>query len=229
MSESAGIRFVKENWWLLIVLAIVIAGAVVLGLRGEDPEPPAEPVQATRPAGTVSSPQVEIAREKPAEMARKQIAIYEEQVKNDPEHEDTVPRLHAAANLYKNKLLDYETAAVKYQILLTEYPEFEMNKTIYFDLEVCFNELGDDSGLKWLYELIIEREAPVSNEAEYAKYQLGIIDDDEARAERVKREVERAAERAASLAEPTPEDEESEMEEPAPSPETTQDESPEPQ
>ena len=118
MSESAGIRFVKENWWLLIVLAIVIAGAVVLGLRGEDPEPPAEPVQATRPAGTVSSPQVEIAREKPAEMARKQIAIYEEQVKNDPEHEDTVPRLHAAANLYKNKLLDYETAAVKYQVLL---------------------------------------------------------------------------------------------------------------
>ena len=197
MSDSAGSRFLKENWWLLIALVVLIAGAIVFALRGEAPEEQQVTEDAPRPAAEVTNAQVDIARDKPAQEAKRLIDEYDEQVEAEPDHEDTPARIQAAANLYMTKLKDFEQAAFKYQVLLDEYPEYEGNRTVYPNLEYCFREMEDNAGLTYLFELMIEREPPNSNEVEYAKVQLGIISEEEAREERDKRDAERDAERIA--------------------------------
>lgn len=190
MSEASRGNFLKENWWLLLVLAAAVAGTgyfVVFSGGGEDDM--AQVTTETTGGVAVGPTRTYADRDKTEEEARVQIQEYEEQVEEDPGHEDTASRLQAAGNLYMTKLQDYEAAALKYQQLLTEFPDFEYRTTIYPNLEVCFKQMEDNAGLTWLFEKMIELEPPDSNEAEYAKVQLGLISMEEAKEMRKEREA----------------------------------------
>lgn len=173
MSEPASGGMIRQNWHLLLVLAALVAGLggyIAFG-GGEAETVEAVPASAV-PAVAENAPAPLPLRAAGAEDARRLIADYEAKLSENPQQPDAPALLFAAGNLYKQKLMDYAAAAEKYHLLLIEHPEWPQTKQVYPLLDVCYEQLGDREGKRWLYNLILEREPEDSQEFIYATQQL---------------------------------------------------------
>ncbi|HNT89162.1 MAG TPA: hypothetical protein PKL84_14965, partial [Candidatus Hydrogenedentes bacterium] len=79
----------------------------------------------------------------PLDEARKTIETYEQQVEAEPDNPETPARLMALANLHKQKLLDFQQAAVYYRQVITQFPDFEQLGLAYIQLSDCYELMED--------------------------------------------------------------------------------------
>jgi len=171
MSDLEDRGFLRDNWYLIMGLAAVVAGIVYFALaNGADGPAPAD---ATNEARVTREPEYATAARPGADdKALEIIREYEAELAEAPDEERRPQLLEAAGNLYKQKLGDYEAAAKKYQVLIIEHPDWEGIRRVYPQLEVAFRELEDEEGLIWLYRHMMEQLPPETQDYQYAEQQL---------------------------------------------------------
>lgn len=170
-----------------VLLVVLIGGVALLAwLLWPQQENPAGP-DGSPTAETASPEQAQQAlrerfeqaravsqQEDPAQRVRETIAVQLAAVEADPESPDAPGLLNAMGNLHMQRLMDYRSAAEAYQRLLLEYPQWEGNYHVFPQLEVCYEQLRDDEGLRWLWAQMMERFPPESDLHKYGAQQLGI-------------------------------------------------------
>jgi tetratricopeptide (TPR) repeat protein len=175
----------QPKWYLLaIAVAIVLLLAVLLWPRGdgEVEEVQTGPVPVARPPAVQTQDELRQAlqearqtqRQDPEERLLETIDSHRARVEADPESEEAPGYLNAMGNLYLQRLGDLESAAEVYQRIIMEYPDWPGTYAVYPQLEVCYQELGDGIGLRWVYERMMQRFPPESEEYAYAREQLGL-------------------------------------------------------
>ncbi|MCX8064907.1 MAG: tetratricopeptide repeat protein [Candidatus Hydrogenedentes bacterium] len=102
------------------------------------------------------------------------IDYYKAFLEKNPNHPETPAILTATGNLYMSKKMDYRTAASYFERVIIEYPNWEGAKGVYTLLSMCYEELNDYRGKTWLYQEIMNRFPPDSQEYQFAKQQLGL-------------------------------------------------------
>jgi tetratricopeptide (TPR) repeat protein len=177
-------RGMRPKWSLLIVAVLGAALVLWLLLPGQE-ETPDQPGGAGAPALAPEPAQQELRqrleeaqavpqRVDPQEELLDTIEAQRAAVEADPRSEEAPGLLNAMGNLYLQRLVDYESAAEAYQRLLLEYPDWEGNYSVFPQLEVCYEQLGDGEGLRWLWGLMMERFPPESELHHYGAEQLGV-------------------------------------------------------
>jgi len=168
----------RDSWYLFALLAIAAAAAVVQFSKsgGEEPEKSLPPLAHTTEDLSLasSSPLPQVSRPNEQEAARQRIAEYQQRVDADPKSADAPVLLNAMANLSRQKLGDYKEAARCYELILIDYPNWEMIAKVYPQLAVCYEHLGDIKNAQSTYKLMVERFPPESPEHQYAQVQLGV-------------------------------------------------------
>jgi tetratricopeptide (TPR) repeat protein len=177
MSNSFLGTVIKENGLLLLGFAVCLALAGFLFLTGgedvTDVEPDPRAIDARdglKPTPT-APPNL---HEAVATEAQEVITAYEEQIASEPDHPDTAARLFAAGNMYLTKLGAYKEAGAKYEAIIQNYPEWEGLRTVFPQLEVCFQQEEDLEALDWLYKQMMDLMPPDSQEYLYGKTMLGL-------------------------------------------------------
>lgn len=102
------------------------------------------------------------------------INYYKAFLEKNPNHPDTPAILSALGNLYLSKKVDYETAASYFERIIIEYPDWEGAKGLYSLLSLCYDQLNDSHSKIWLYQEMMKRFPPESQEYQFAKQELGL-------------------------------------------------------
>lgn len=176
-SIESGLR---ANWYLVVLLGVVILATLVAVLLPEKAEAPAE--------GAGAAPAVSVSPEKAAELAiaaspyqpaseddetQGFIEKYRKAIADDPESEDTPLNMRRIGNLYASKLRDYGKAAEQYEALIYRFPEWEGLDKVYPNLASCYHKLGDVDKEMWTYERVMEKFPKDSQLYLLAKGKLG--------------------------------------------------------
>jgi hypothetical protein len=61
-----------------------------------------------------------------------------------------------------------------YELILIDYPEWEMARKVYPQLATCYQRLNDTAGERGVYRRMMEKLPPDSQEYLYAQSQLGL-------------------------------------------------------
>lgn len=166
----------KEMWHLFLILAITVAIGIIAYLRQEQAASPEgqqakakqeEAIQQAAPTDQMITPSN-------AEQAAVTIAAHQQKLDADPKSPDAPGYLNAMANLALTRQLDYKTAAQYYERLIAEYPEFPGLGQVYIQLSVCYERLGDQQHVRWVYQQMMEKFPADSQEHLFAKAQLGL-------------------------------------------------------
>jgi tetratricopeptide (TPR) repeat protein len=178
MNSEQLAKGLRENWYLIAALVVFVALAAVKLVTGSDADETqkaADNQTAGEKLPNASDTLQELqraARPNPEEQARRQIEEYREKLAEEPESEDAPAYYMAMGNLQLQKFSDYEEAAKAYEQVILEFPEWEGVRKAYLQLEACYQKQEDRTGLKWLYEKMVEAFPEESNEYEYATKQL---------------------------------------------------------
>lgn len=177
MSAAFVKSVLRDSWYLFALLAIAAAAAVVQFSKsgGEEPEKSLPPLaHTTEDLSLASSSPLPQPRPNEQEMTRQRIAEYQQRVDAEPKSADAPVLLNAMANLSRQKLGDYKEAARCYELILLDYPDWEMIAKVYPQLAICYEHLGDIKNAQSTYKLMVERFPPESPEHQYAQVQLGV-------------------------------------------------------
>ncbi len=179
MSAPSIRSMLRDTWYLLVLLAVIAAAAVFMYLRERSTPPPVAPPVAKPAAPTEQTPAEQSApAQDPNEAMRARtsatIAEYQKRLDDDPKSPEAPALLNAMANLSRQKLLDYKEAARYYELIITDYPNWEQTAKIYPQLATCYERLNDQHNLQWVYKQMMERFPQDSQEYLYAKQQLGL-------------------------------------------------------
>ena len=173
----------RPKWALLVVavVGVVVAGWLLWPRHAEDAAPEVDPdAAAEMPVAQqelrerFEQARAVPPRPEPEEELRTTIAGHQAAIDADPEAEETPGLLNAMANLYLQRLTDYRAAAEAYQRLLIEYPDWEGNYAVFPQLELCYEQLNDGEGLRWLWAQMMDRFPPESELHHYGAQQLGL-------------------------------------------------------
>lgn len=104
----------------------------------------------------------------------KLIELYTRRLEKSPPPEEVPALLTALGNLYKDRKQDCTSAVQYYERVVIEYPDWEGTKSVYPLLGMCYEELNDSRGKIWLYQEMMRRFPPDSQEYIYAKTELGL-------------------------------------------------------
>lgn len=75
-------------------------------------------------------------------------------------------------NLYRQKLGDYENAIHCYERIILDFPESTGRREAFLQLEACYLKQEDRTGLRWVYDKMVEEFPEESQEYKYATQQL---------------------------------------------------------
>ncbi len=166
---------------ILALFSVAVSAIVLSGCGGK----PGEPQQR---GGTVRpgfAPQQVDAQGAPADFpapperltpqdeARNTIEEYTRQIEAEPDNPDTPARLMAMGNLYKQKLLDFEQAAVQYRELTARFPDYPQVGLAYIELADCLEKLNDWRSAQLVYREMMEHFPPDSQEYLFAQQKQG--------------------------------------------------------
>ncbi len=168
----------NENWPLLALFALLMVGGLVgymfssgdedgreNGVAAAEQKPFTERVPHARPANEP--------RPTPEEKVRETIESHREKIQRNPEAEKSPAYLSAMGNLYMRKLRDYRSAIDCYEILLMDYPDWDLISSVYIHLAECYEKLGDIDHMKDTYHRMMEKFPEDSVEYEFAVSLLG--------------------------------------------------------
>jgi hypothetical protein len=108
-----------------------------------------------------------------ADKAQVHIDKYQEELKTDPDSEETPHNLVRIGNLYYSQVGDYEKAAIHYERVIKEFPFFDGIKKFYPSLAKCYERLGDDRMERQTYLRMLEYYPEESNYYKFAQGKLG--------------------------------------------------------
>jgi tetratricopeptide (TPR) repeat protein len=165
----------RANWHLLLTLAAIAGVMVAYHLRQAEQAPVARAASAPAvkaPGGVATESGGIPGRLTEREKAETIIARHRADVEADPDSADAPAKLNAMGNLYRQKLRDYRNAAQCYELLLHDYPDWEGIRATYIQLASCYEKLEDRTNLRRVYEAMMERFPPDSQEHQYARSQL---------------------------------------------------------
>lgn len=178
MSDGFWKNALRDNWYLMAILLVVIVAAVFLYSRSGSTSAEAEAGksgQASSTAGVVAQPlEPHPVRQTEEENVRATLADYQKKVDADPNGADAPAYLNAMANLSRQKLLDYKEAARLYELILVQYPNWDMIAKVYPQLATCYERLGDLRNTQWVYKQMMDKFPAESPEYQYAQAQLGM-------------------------------------------------------
>lgn len=177
--------FVKDSWYLFVVLAVALAAAIYGSVvQGSTPAPPAPDSVSSAdqlPPGLSREEAMRVLNTRPErpfltkrERVEKVIGEHLEKVEEEPESEDTPAYLNAAGNLAMNKLGEYEQAAEYFETLLRKYPHWEFIRGVYPSLAMCYNRLEDKQHENDVWRRMMNRYPEGTNEYLVAKWKLGL-------------------------------------------------------
>jgi tetratricopeptide (TPR) repeat protein len=178
MSKEELVQGLRKNWYLIAALVVIAAFAVVklLTSPGGDTSPPPDVTANENQAVPSTQESLEALQKvtQPDEQAkaRTQIQEYQRKIDANPQGEETPAYLMAMGNLYLQKLGDYEKAKTPYEHIILEFPDSEERRQAFLQLEACYRTQKDRTGLKWLYEKMLEAFPEDSQEYQYAQKQL---------------------------------------------------------
>jgi len=164
----------RKNWYLITALAVLAALAVLKLMIGSSEAPAAPSGAATgSPVLPPAQQNLETLQDvlQPDEQAKAlaQIEEYQKKIDAEPEAEDTPAYLMATGNLYRQKLRDYEKASACYERIITNFPDSSGRRDAFLQLEACYLALEDQTGLRRLYDRMIDECPEDSQEYLYAK------------------------------------------------------------
>lgn len=148
----------------------LICVSMLAGCGGEPPPAVAVPaVQAPAiPAPPAEAQPMLPGRGDPKEKVEAQIAEHKQLLDSNPEDPDTAARLMAVGNLYRQKLMDYEQAAVYYRRVITEFPDSPQITLAFIQLGTCYEKLDDWRAANLLYREMTDKFPEDSQEHQYA-------------------------------------------------------------
>lgn len=177
MSKEELLDGLRKNWYLIAALAVIAAFVLVKLLinSGEGASTPPDRNAGPKASGPSTQETLEALQKvtQPDEQAKAhtQIEDYQQKIEANPEDEETPAYLIAMGNLYRQKLGDYENAIRCYERIIINFPESEQRRQAFLQLEACYLKLEDRTGLKWLYDKMVEAFPEDSQEYQYAQEQ----------------------------------------------------------
>ncbi len=171
-------RIVRGNWHL-ISLMVLIAGAGVWMAMSPDKSGDADAMAIESEVATnLSATEVTVDSRWSQPSKDKQVSQaiekYEDELKYNRGNEETPANLYRLANLYYSNVGDYDKAALYYEALLQEYPNYEGNKNVYPNLAACYERTGQSELHRGVLRRMMEFFSPESQEYIFAKQELGL-------------------------------------------------------
>ena len=180
--ERALKRAQRDNGPLLAGAVVLAVGVVVALLF----MPTGGPVEETPPTpAPVTSADTSEATDliattgpfKPAptagDKAQVHIDNYQEELRTDPDSEETPHNLVRIGNLYYSQVGDYEKAAIHYERVIKEFPFFDRIEDFYPSLAACYERMGDERMERQTYQRMLDYYPKESKYYEFAEAKLG--------------------------------------------------------
>ena len=171
---------IRENWHFGLVFVIAI-GATAVGFLhgGEAEEKPPEIRQDLQQRDRELPREARTRRPPPERLTEKEKAVkiiegHQAKFEEDPEGKDAPAYLLAMGTLCCQKLRDYERAAEYYQLLLLDYPDWEMVRPVYIQLATCYERAERPGDAERIFREMLKVFPEDTNEYEYANYRLGL-------------------------------------------------------
>lgn len=178
MSKEEILQGLRKNWYLVAALAVLAILAVAKLLIGAGEDTPPTPPEAANAGPVLQPPQasldalLETTRPDEKAKALSQIEEYQKKLDREPNAEDNPAYLMAMGNLYRQKLGDYENAIHCYERIILDFPESTGRREAFLQLEACYLKQEDRTGLRWVYDKMVEEFPEESQEYKYATQQL---------------------------------------------------------
>lgn len=171
MNKEFWLDAFKNNWYLVVLLAVAILGFIGHFIRSYAVSPASLDLSTsgTIPVSPEPVPEVNIGVKNDREQTEQQINEYRRLVDEHPDSADAPSLLTAAGNLYYQKLLDYEKAAECYEEVLGTYPNWENIRNVYVQLASCYERMENWEKARRVYRRMMDAFPEDSQEYQYAK------------------------------------------------------------
>ena len=186
---------IRQSWFLLLVVSLLmlfLAGGLFRSLYMVNSNLDSTSVSQSasksdgvyRPHGTRNQEDLRSILERdpgPQRPDRREqlletIASHQAAFDADPDAPDAPNYLRAMGNLQMQRLQDFEAAALNFEQIILNYPEWRQDRFLYADLITCYEMLGDTAGLIRVAELMLERFPENSEAYLFALNKLGLWD-----------------------------------------------------
>lgn len=163
-------RSLRDNWYLVALLALALAAAGFGYARSAStsplpPEAQAHLVSAREEvAGTAPIAPAKSSSEDIASVLESYRARYDA----NPKDKDAPALLAAMGNLYRQKQGNYREAALCFERLIAEHPDAPNIRDAYLQLVICYERAGDAENRQRVLRRIVELYPPESQEHAYA-------------------------------------------------------------
>ena len=178
MSKSLVFKGMKDNWYLVAIIAVLLTAAVWGATRDEAA---AEGTLVRSTGETTAAPgghgphQAQSKWTAPTRNAhlRADIDNYERELAVNRNGSETPANLYRLANLYYSNLRNYERASLYYEDLLQSFPDYKGLNTVYPNLVVCYQRQGNLALERHTYKRMLDYYPADSQEHLFATVGLG--------------------------------------------------------
>ncbi len=178
MSKSLLFNGMKDNWYLVAIIAVLLTAAVWGATRDEaaaEVAPFGAAGEMTAAPGGRGPHQAQSKWTAPTRDARVRADVdnYERELAVNRSGSETPANLFRLANLYYSNLRNYERASLYYEDLLQSFPAYEGLNTVYPNLVVCYQRLGNLALERHTYKRMRDYFPADSQEHLFATQRLG--------------------------------------------------------
>lgn len=180
MSKSLIFSGIKDNWYLVAIVAALLATSLWGATRKEVVAADGTLVLASgeitaapggRGKSAVQSRWVSPTRDA---KVRADIENYHKELGVNRSSDETPANLFRLANLYYSNLQDYEKASLYYEDLIQSFPDYAGLNTVYPNLVVCYQRQANLALERSTYKRMLDYFPADSQEHLYASVHLGI-------------------------------------------------------
>jgi tetratricopeptide (TPR) repeat protein len=172
------VRMLRGNWHLLSLMVLIFAAGVWMAVSPEKSDEVDAMAVDTEVGTDLTDPNLKVESRWSTPTKDKQVdaAIeeYENELKYNRGNEETPANLYRLANLYYSNVHNYDKAALYYEALLQEFPQYEGNKNVYPNLAMCYERLGNDDLRRTTLRRMMDYFGTDSQEYLFAKQELGL-------------------------------------------------------
>lgn len=178
MSKSLALSSLKDNWYLVAIIGVLLAAAVWGATRKESVVIASQVGSTGDLTGDTRGlgPKMTRSRWKATtktEHVQADVDSYEKELRTNRNSPDTAANLFRLANLYYSNLQDYDKASLYYEDLLQNFPKFQGIGTVYPNLVMCYERLGNLALERHTYKRMLDYYPSDSQEHLFASTYLG--------------------------------------------------------
>jgi tetratricopeptide (TPR) repeat protein len=171
-------RVLRGNWHLISLMMLICGAGIWMAVTPEKAGDVDAVSVDTEMTTNLTDPDLEVDSRWSTPTKDKKVAAaieqYESELKYNRGNEDTPHNLYRLANLYYSSVGDFDKAALYYEALIQEHPDYEGIKNVYPNLVACYERLGEDELRRATLRRMMEYFGPNSQEYVFAKQELGL-------------------------------------------------------